>query len=371
MKLWNTISRRGRNNLPAVLAAVLMVGGPGCASLQLLSIKTDKIPTADPEHPAIEVLAVWQAAEGPGLGGIPTRGFAGQIFFFTQERAQPVAVDGKVRIYVFDNHGSAEEQARPLRQFDFDRQSWTAHLQTSKLGPTYGVFIPYPREDYHQAVCSLRIRFTPPKGRPLFSASSTIVLPGPPLKPSTEVTQNSPLQSLAKKLQAQSLARPAWKPPLVETDPKPFAMNPQIDAAQGAIPVASTGQFGAASSPAPTAFAQPQDLSDPQAGLSLTAYANTQVPRGSNMRGNPNIQTAGMSYARQAQANGPPDPMVGQGDATASDGVSSSGRIKLTAASADTYSPSDPEGLESTEAQRPVGAWSSSTASRPAHPLAD
>ena len=155
----------------------------GVRSLQLLSItRTDKIPTADSEHPAIEVLAVWQAAEGPGLGGIPTRGFARADLLLYSRTCQPVAVDGKAQhIYVFDNHGSAEEQARPLRQFDFDRQSWTAHLQTSKLGPTYRVFIPYPREDYHQAVCSLRIRFTPPKGRPLFSASSTIVLPGPPL----------------------------------------------------------------------------------------------------------------------------------------------------------------------------------------------
>jgi hypothetical protein len=145
MKLWNTEIRRGGSNLPALLAAVLMVSGPGCASMQLLNLKTDKIAMADAEHPAIEVLAVWQAAEGPGIGGIPTRGFAGQIFFFTQDRAAPVAVDGKARIYVFDDHGSAEQQARPLRQFDFDRQSWTAHLQSSKLGPTYGVFIPFFR----------------------------------------------------------------------------------------------------------------------------------------------------------------------------------------------------------------------------------
>src|SRR5580704_5949907 len=238
MKLWTTEIRRGGSHVPALLAAVLMVSGPGCASMQLLNLKTDKVPTADAEHPAIEVLAVWQAAEGPGIGGIPTRGFAGQLFFFTQDRAAPVAVDGKARIYVFDDHGSAEQQARPLRQFDFDRQSWTAHLQSSKLGPTYGVFIPYPRNDYHQAVCSLRVRFTAPKCRPLYSPSSTIALPGPPLNPETPTptVQASPLDSLAKKLQTQhpQVTR-QWQSPSVAGDSAVLNTNPQLSAAQGQV----------------------------------------------------------------------------------------------------------------------------------------
>jgi hypothetical protein len=247
--------------------------------MQLLNLKTDKVPTADAEHPAIEVLAVWQAAEGPGIGGIPTRGFAGQLFFFTQDRAAPVAVDGKARIYVFDDHGSAEQQTRPLRQFDFDRQSWTAHLQSSKLGPTYGVFIPYPRNDYHQAICSLRIRFTPTtKGRPLFSTSSTIVLPGPPLKPEAEMAHASPLDSLAKKLQSQSL-KAAWKPALVDTDARPFAMNPQIAGAQ-TPEMASGDRPTVALLPAPNPVVAPEDPSNLQAGSSLAAYASSQAGRG-------------------------------------------------------------------------------------------
>ena len=205
-----TKTRCTSQSLAAVLAAILMLSASGCATLQMVNWKTDKIPTADDQHPAIEVLAIWQAAEGPGPGGIPTRGFAGQIFFFTADRAQPVAVDGKARIYVFDDHGTPEQQARPLRQFDFDRQSWAAHLQNSKLGPTYGVFIPYPRSDYHQAVCALQVRFTPPKGRPLFTRSSTLVLPGPPLTADQPTAQPSPLDSLAKKLQSQQQARRPW-----------------------------------------------------------------------------------------------------------------------------------------------------------------
>jgi hypothetical protein len=370
MKLWNTEIRRGGSHVPALLAAVLMVSGPGCASMQLLNLKTDKVPTADAEHPAIEVLAVWQAAEGPGIGGIPTRGFAGQLFFFTQDRAAPVAVDGKARIYVFDDHGSAEQQTRPLRQFDFDRQSWTAHLQSSKLGPTYGVFIPYPRNDYHQAICSLRIRFTPTtKGRPLFSTSSTIVLPGPPLKPEAEMAHASPLDSLAKKLQSQSL-KAAWKPALVDTDARPFAMNPQIAGAQ-TPEMASGDRPTVALLPAPNPVVAPEDPSNLQAGSSLAAYASSQAGRGAMLRSNPILQTAGTAYLGQAQANGAANNTAGIAAATAAGGVSTSGRIKLQAVSADTDWSSDPESLGNTETQRLPDAWNGPPAARPAHPLAD
>ncbi len=372
MKSSKAESGRGSRRLPALLAAVLMVSGPGCASLQLLNLKTEKIPAADAEHPAIEILAVWQAAEGPGPGGIPTRGFAGQIFFFTQDRAQPVAVDGKARIYVFDDHGSNEQQARPLRQFDFDRQSWAAHLQNSKLGPTYGVFIPYPREDYHQAICSLRIRFTAPKGRPLFSQSSTIVLPGPPLSPPTEVTQNSRLDALAKKLQAQAQTKPAWTPRQLNTDPNPIAMNPQTATAQpGMSPVQSNGQFGARTGAAQNALVPTEDLSNSQPSPSFGAYTSTQTSRGSNMRGNPTIQTAGMTYASESQPEGSLGNTAGADVVPSPEAYSSSGRIKLTAASADTDSASDPEGLQSAGTSRPSAGWSGSPVNRPAHPLAD
>jgi hypothetical protein len=220
--------------LPGALAVLLMLTGPGCASLTLLNFKGEKFQTADATHPPIEVLAIWQAAEGPGPGGIPTRGFAGQIFFFAQDQPAPVIVDGKTRIYIFDDHGTAQQQARPLHQFDFERDSWKAHLQTSKLGPTYGVFIPYPRNDYHQAICSLRIRFTSNTGAPLYSAASTIVLPGPPLK--TETVQKSPLESLAKKLQQQSQTSRTWPTPVIDTEPKPFSNDPRIIATQYPIP---------------------------------------------------------------------------------------------------------------------------------------
>lgn len=346
-----TESRRQCRRYPAVLAAILTLSGPGCASLTLLNFKNDKIPTADAEHPAIEILAIWQAAEGPGVGGIPTRGFAGQIFFFNQDRATPVAVDGKARVYVFDDHGTAEEQARPLHQFDFDRASWTAHLQNSKIGPTYGVFIPYSRSDYHQAVCSLRLRFTPPKGRPLYSASSTIVLPGPPLKPQAETAQVSPLSGLARQLQAQSQPRP-WRNPAVATDPGQF--NTQL---QGA----------ATQLPAPASVAAPGNV------YSTVSDSTVQAPQGG--RFNPIIQTAGT--AAPALVGAPPDSVtaagysVGSPDMRPTDAAQPSGRIKLRAAVTNANWSSESDGSENADDLRSADAPGASSLSHPNHPLAD
>jgi hypothetical protein len=310
-----------------------MLSGPGCASVTLLNFKTEKVPTADAEHPAIEILAIWQAAEGPGPKGIPVRGFAGQIFFFTQDRAAPVAVDGTARIYIFDDHGTVEEQARPLHQYDFDRGSWAAHLQSSKLGPTYGVFVPYPRNDYHQAICSLRVRFSAPKNRPLYSASSTIALPGPPLNPETAIptVQASPLDGLTKKLQArpQQAARP-WQNPTLGTGPKPFNTDPQMSAVQPQVGATRVNPI-------------------------IQASATTNA-------GKPGAPAEASAYAENA---------VGYTDLNPQGTVQPSGRIKLQSAVTHANWLSDSEGSGNADGQRSPDVQPAQSLAHPNHPLAD
>jgi hypothetical protein len=355
----------GGRKLPTILATLLLLSSGGCASLTALNFKTDKIPTADAQHPAIEILAIWQASEGPGPKGIPVRGFAGQIFFFAQDRATPVVVDGTTRIYLFDDHGSVEEQARPLHQFDFDRASWAGHLQSSTLGPTYGVFIPYPRNDYHQAVCSLRVRFTTPKTRPLYSVSSTIALPGPPMNP--ETAQNSPFSSLAKKLRGQPQLARSWQSPSsspelgsLNRDSQLLAAQPQVAAAQLPSPVAATS--GSSSN-----------------SYSLSPYTTVQTAQ--SARANPIIQTAGTMGATVpgtlSDAMAPATSLVGTNsvgyaDLSPQGAAPSSGRIRLQAATpaAVTHASwsSDTDGRNA-EDQRDV--LSGQSPSHANHPLAD
>jgi hypothetical protein len=162
---------------------LLLLLTPGCASLPLFGLTTAKVERADAKNPAVEILALWQASEGPGPNGVPIRGFAGQIYFFTQSRHAPVLVDGKVRIYLFDDHGSMKDQARPIGEYDCDSANWNARAHDSTLGPGYAVFVPYPRNDFHQCTCSLRIRFTPTAGSTIFSPPASVLLSGPPAKP--------------------------------------------------------------------------------------------------------------------------------------------------------------------------------------------
>ena len=154
----------------------------GCTTTELLDWRTWKkpeIPQADKDHPAVRIVALWEPSEGIGLDKLPTRGFAGQILFFIRGSSSPVAVKGKVRIYVYDDQGPAESRLQPIHQFDFPSESWAAHLITGMLGPSYHVFIPYTRKHPYRAQCSLRVRLTPEEGPVIYSELVHVTLPGP------------------------------------------------------------------------------------------------------------------------------------------------------------------------------------------------
>jgi hypothetical protein len=121
---------------------------------------------------------MWQPAEGTGVDDKPSRGLAGQIFFFTQSSVTPVEVEGDVRIFLFDDQGTEEQQGTALHEFDFVKGSWKAQLVGTQFGPAYQIFVPYSRKGHHQAELAVRVRLTPVNGPVIFSDMSTINLPG-------------------------------------------------------------------------------------------------------------------------------------------------------------------------------------------------
>jgi len=154
----------------------------GCSTLEptkLPGIKPQTAPGgATVTSPASRILSLWQPGEGDGIDGSQGRGFVGQIYFFTADSPSPITVDGDVRIFVFDNLGTSEEQARPVHQFDFNASSWQGYQTESALGPCYNVYIPYTRKGRHEADCELRIRLTRPGSTPLFSELAQVHLTG-------------------------------------------------------------------------------------------------------------------------------------------------------------------------------------------------
>ncbi len=160
----------------STLSCVVLIGQVmGCATFHLAFDK--KMPKATPVNPAVEILCLWQPGEGVDPDGYPCKGFQGQIVFLNRASAA-VQIEGEVRIYLFDDQGTPEEQSKPLRSFNFDNGSWAIHLADSSLGPSYSVFVPYVRRGTTDAACSLRVRLKPKQGPVVFSDFSNLPLNG-------------------------------------------------------------------------------------------------------------------------------------------------------------------------------------------------
>ncbi len=158
--------------------ACLLLSGCGTSGLNF-NFKTEKVEKETADNPVEQIVPVWQEAEGPGINPAQiTRGFGGQVYFITRDRGAPSEVNGKVRIYLFDDRGDLEARSKPIHQFDFEAGAWTAHLVKSKLGPAYSVFIPYSPPDNSPTECALRIRYTPAEGSPVYSQMVKINLGG-------------------------------------------------------------------------------------------------------------------------------------------------------------------------------------------------
>ena len=157
----------------------------GCSGARLFTWpwQKDKIVTADAKNPVHRIVCMWEPSEGRRPDGMPARGFAGQILFFTRTSSTPVRVEGDVKIYVFDDQGPNGNPTLPISEFDFlkspEGDTWNRHLTITTLGPSYNVFVPYMRRGGHQARCALQLRLVANGDAPIFSDVATIVLPGP------------------------------------------------------------------------------------------------------------------------------------------------------------------------------------------------
>lgn len=150
----------------------------GCSSLKLPG--PSNLLMSSTEASAVRCLCLWQPVETEDLSGRPVRGFGGQVYFFSADSEEPVAVDGDVRVFVFDDNGSPDEQARPKDIQNYDPLVWKSFLTESQFGSNYSLFIPYDQAGKQEAVCSLRLRLTRPDGSTLFSEMATVKLAGEP-----------------------------------------------------------------------------------------------------------------------------------------------------------------------------------------------
>jgi hypothetical protein len=167
---------RFHRRLMSVVGLLLIGSLAGCTTFHLPFVET--IPKATATDPAVEILCLWRQGEGQDPDGRPCKGFNGNILFLSQKASAPVQIDGEVRIYLFDDQGTVEEQSKPYQTFNFDSGSWSVHLAKTSLGPSYSVFIPYTRKGTIEANCALRVRLKPKRGPVVFSEFSNMPLNG-------------------------------------------------------------------------------------------------------------------------------------------------------------------------------------------------
>ena len=182
----------------------------GCTTSGLFSSWTHKeqFQKATPSNPVVRALCLWEPAEGTGTDNKPARGLAGQVFFFTRDSVSSVAVDGDVRIFMFDDQGTEEEQSVPLHQFDFKDNTFRSFLSPTQFGPAYQLFIPYSRKGRHQAELAVRVRLAQPGAPPIFSDLTKVVLLGherfkpkttsatsPAVSPETDAVSTEPVST--------------------------------------------------------------------------------------------------------------------------------------------------------------------------------
>lgn len=159
--------------LSCLLAGWLLTTTVGCATMNLSKIDF-RSRKASTRNPVVNIVCLWEPAEGKDPKGVPCPGFAGRIMFMNRDSLS-VSVDGDVRIYEFDNVGTVEEQCKPIHQFDFGSEPWAQHYTYGTVGPCYNVFIPYMRKGSPGSTCSLRLRFNPKDGSaPVFSELTPI-----------------------------------------------------------------------------------------------------------------------------------------------------------------------------------------------------
>ncbi len=179
----------------SVICLLCFIPLSGCSSLALSTWNwQNSRQYASAKKPAVEVIALWEPAEGKGVDGLPTRGFAGQILFFQHNNTTPVYVKGEVMIYLYDDQGEGAEQSKPIHQFKFDSGAWQVHAVDSTLGPAYQLFIPYVRKGKDQAECALRVKLTQTEAPEVYSRMVSVKLEGnkPPADSAQPLAQLSP-----------------------------------------------------------------------------------------------------------------------------------------------------------------------------------
>jgi len=126
----------------------------------------------------VKMAAIWSPAVFNQVGKQSTRGFGGRIYFYDAKN-EPVAVEGQLVVYVYNDGAPGGENKPPEKKFAFTPEQFTKHYSPTQLGASYSIWIPWDPVGGPQAQLTLVPIFTSASGQLVIGESSHNLLPGP------------------------------------------------------------------------------------------------------------------------------------------------------------------------------------------------
>jgi hypothetical protein len=133
------------------------------------------------------IVATWTDSVLQQPGKAAERGFGGRVYFYDKQ-GLPIAVEGRLVVYAFDEVGRLPTDHRPTRRYVFLPEELALRRSPSELGTSYSVWLPWDAVGGAAADVSLIARFEPLQGGGLLvSDQARQQLPGTELDPAAPI----------------------------------------------------------------------------------------------------------------------------------------------------------------------------------------
>ncbi|MCA9241588.1 MAG: hypothetical protein KDA37_15365 [Planctomycetales bacterium] len=125
------------------------------------------------------MVVTWTDTVKQQAGVDAERGFGGRIFFYDASESEPIAVEGQLVVYAFDESDRLPTDNQPDKRYVFPPEQLALHEGDSELGVSYSVWLPWDKVSGKQTDVSLIARFESLHGGALvMSEQNRVRLPG-------------------------------------------------------------------------------------------------------------------------------------------------------------------------------------------------
>jgi len=251
----------------------------GCAQIDLH--ETLRLPGTKP-LPAVptRMSDMWTETVMTQTGEKPVRGFGGRVMFYNHHNSsEPVRVDGKFIVFVFDAEENQAVSTVPERVFVFPRERLDKHSSKSKLGYSYSFWLPWDDSDGPERRLMVVCKFEAANGEVVLSNPSRQILPGVgqpnPLATKGEIRQ----ERIVATAQAGQTGVAPEGPSGNGSAVQPVSYNQPLPATKTNPPADASQRMTTSTIDVPPSFARPDGK---PAAVAAATPAAAEVPGGNS-----------------------------------------------------------------------------------------